>query len=196
MTLDIRGIDKWFDGRGSSQPQHVLRNVDLTIDKGEFISLIGHSGCGKSTLLNVIAGLITPDGGTITLDDVPVTGPGPDRAVVFQNYSLLPRLNLIDNVANSGALRTKRSLGVPSGGDGRTLAAAPSVCGSTDSSGRTRSPEECSSGPRLRVRLPSSRRCCYWTSHSGRSTRSPVLASRHNSSIFGRTSPRPKPSSW
>lgn len=106
MTLDIRGIDKWFDGRGSSQPQHVLRNVDLIIDKGEFISLIGHSGCGKSTLLNVIAGLITPDGGTITLDNVPVTGPGPDRAVVFQNYSLLPRLNLIDNVAT--AVRSAR----------------------------------------------------------------------------------------
>ena len=97
MTLELRGIDKWFSSKGSST-QHVLRDVDLTVEAGEFVSLIGHSGCGKSTLLNVIGGLVTPDRGTVTLDGEPIDGPGPDRAFVFQSYSLLPRLSLHANV--------------------------------------------------------------------------------------------------
>jgi nitrate ABC transporter ATP-binding subunit len=98
MSLQVRHLEKWFDARRSRTPQHVLRDVDVTIDPGEFVSLIGHSGCGKSTLLNVIAGLLDADGGSVTIDGEPVGGPGPDRAIVFQNYSLLPRLSLFDNV--------------------------------------------------------------------------------------------------
>ncbi|WP_008313483.1 nitrate ABC transporter ATP-binding protein [Leptolyngbya sp. PCC 6406] len=76
-----------------------LTNIDLKIRKGEFVSLVGHSGCGKSTLLNLIAGLDQPTRGGIVLEGRQVTEPGPDRMVVFQNYSLLPWLTVRENIA-------------------------------------------------------------------------------------------------
>lgn len=76
----------------------VLADIRLTIDKGEFVSIIGHSGCGKSTLLNLIAGLTDVTTGGIKLEGREVNAPGPDRAVVFQNHSLLPWLSVYDNV--------------------------------------------------------------------------------------------------
>ena len=97
MTLVIEGLRKGFR-RKNGPYQEVLRGIDLTVAQGEFVSLIGHSGCGKSTLLNVVAGLMRSDGGRVTLDGKPIDGPGPDRAMVFQNYSLLPRLSLLANV--------------------------------------------------------------------------------------------------
>jgi nitrate/nitrite transport system ATP-binding protein len=75
-----------------------LRDIDLNIAQGEFISLIGHSGCGKSTLLNLIAGLTTPTTGVLLCDGREIAGPGPERAVVFQNHSLLPWLTCFENV--------------------------------------------------------------------------------------------------
>lgn len=75
-----------------------LKNVDLQIQKGEFISLIGHSGCGKSTVLNLVAGLHMPTDGGVIVDGREVDGPGPERAVVFQNHSLLPWLTVYQNV--------------------------------------------------------------------------------------------------
>ncbi len=75
-----------------------LERIDLTVKKGDFVSLIGHSGCGKSTLLNLVAGLIRPTEGGILLAEREITGPGPDRGVVFQNHSLLPWLTCFDNV--------------------------------------------------------------------------------------------------
>ena len=98
MSLEIQGVRKSFAARRSTPVQHVLRGVDLSVAEGEFVSLIGHSGCGKSTLLNVVGGLLRPDGGRVLLDGQPVTEPGPDRAMVFQNYSLLPRLTVLANV--------------------------------------------------------------------------------------------------
>jgi len=77
---------------------HALREINLGIDKGEFIALIGHSGCGKSTLLNLIAGLTMPTSGGLICDNREIAGPGPERAVVFQNHSLLPWLTCFQNV--------------------------------------------------------------------------------------------------
>ncbi|CAG0961466.1 partial nitrate/nitrite transport system ATP-binding protein, partial [Rhodocyclaceae bacterium] len=75
-----------------------LRDIDLAIGEGEVISLIGHSGCGKSTLLNLIAGLTQPTTGVLLCDGREIAGPGPDRAVVFQNHSLLPWMTCFENV--------------------------------------------------------------------------------------------------
>jgi nitrate/nitrite transport system ATP-binding protein len=77
---------------------HALRDINLGIDKGEFIALIGHSGCGKSTLLNLIAGLLVPTSGALICDNREIASPGPERAVVFQNHSLLPWLTCFQNV--------------------------------------------------------------------------------------------------
>jgi nitrate/nitrite transport system ATP-binding protein len=77
---------------------HALREIDLTVARGEFVTLIGHSGCGKSTLLNLIAGLLTPTAGVLLCDNREIAAPGPERAVVFQNHSLLPWLSCFDNV--------------------------------------------------------------------------------------------------
>ncbi|HEY9654082.1 MAG TPA: nitrate ABC transporter ATP-binding protein, partial [Crinalium sp.] len=76
-----------------------LKGIDLEIRKGEFVSLIGHSGCGKSTLLNMIAGLDLPTDGVVLLDGETIQRPGPDKMVVFQNYSLLPWLTVRENIA-------------------------------------------------------------------------------------------------
>ncbi len=75
-----------------------LRDINLQVRKGEFVTLIGHSGCGKSTLLNLVAGLLSATGGTLMCADREIAGPSPERAVVFQNHSLLPWLTCFDNV--------------------------------------------------------------------------------------------------
>ncbi len=75
-----------------------LRNIDLKVAKGEFVTLIGHSGCGKSTLLNLIAGLLRPTTGNLMVSNREIVGPGPDRGVVFQNHSLLPWMSCLENV--------------------------------------------------------------------------------------------------
>src|SRR5574343_1305508 len=75
-----------------------LRDIDLNIAQGEFVALIGHSGCGKSSLLNLIAGLTKPTVGALLCDDKEIAGPGPERAVVFQNHSLLPWLTCFENI--------------------------------------------------------------------------------------------------
>lgn len=94
--LDISQVDMVFPT--PKGPFTALQNVDLKIKKGEFISLIGHSGCGKSTVLNIVAGLYQATSGGVILKGKEVTRPGPDRAVVFQNHSLLPWLTAYQNV--------------------------------------------------------------------------------------------------
>jgi len=84
--------------RGGAKTE-VLRDVSLRIEKGEYVSIIGHSGCGKSTLLNIVAGLLRASEGGVLLEGKEVNAPGPDRAVVFQNHSLLPWLTVRENVA-------------------------------------------------------------------------------------------------
>jgi nitrate ABC transporter ATP-binding subunit len=110
MSLDIMGVRKAFRGTKGRPSQEVLRGIDLSVAEGEFVSFIGHSGCGKSTLLNVVGGLLSADEGMIVLDGEVITGPGPDRAMVFQNYSLLPRLSILANVREAArAARPERT---------------------------------------------------------------------------------------
>ena len=92
MLLQLRKVNKSY-GRRS-----ILRDVDLEIDEGEFVAIVGSSGSGKTTLLSLIAGLLKPDSGSMTLRGEPITGPGPDRGVIFQNYSLLPWRRVYGNV--------------------------------------------------------------------------------------------------
>ncbi len=94
--LSIEALGVSF-ARGSMATE-VLRDVNLQVDEGEFVSIIGHSGCGKSTLLNVVAGLVPVTTGAVIVDRQAVDSPGPDRAVVFQNHSLLPWLSVYENV--------------------------------------------------------------------------------------------------
>jgi nitrate ABC transporter ATP-binding subunit len=94
--LRLSGISHTF--QSTDDEAQVLRDVNLEVGEGEFVALIGHSGCGKSTLLNIMAGLVLPTAGEATFEAEPITGPGPDRAMVFQNYSLLPWLNVHENV--------------------------------------------------------------------------------------------------
>jgi nitrate/nitrite transport system ATP-binding protein len=94
--IDIQGVAQTFKTKKGLFP--ALHNINLTVAKGEFVALIGHSGCGKSTLLNLIAGLTLPSQGLLMCANREIAGPGPDRAVVFQNHSLLPWLTCFENV--------------------------------------------------------------------------------------------------
>jgi nitrate/nitrite transport system ATP-binding protein len=94
--IDIHQAEMVFN---TSKGQfHALRDINLTVRKGEFVTLIGHSGCGKSTLLNLIAGLLLPSDGVLICANREIAGPSPERAVVFQNHSLLPWLTCHENI--------------------------------------------------------------------------------------------------
>jgi bicarbonate transport system ATP-binding protein len=94
--LSIQGVTKVYPT--SDGLNVVIKAIDLTVKKGEFICIIGHSGCGKSTLLNTVSGFATPDEGSVHMNGKLITEPGPDRMVVFQNYSLMPWLTAYENV--------------------------------------------------------------------------------------------------
>ena len=107
LEISQVGIEFPTDG----EPFRALQNVNLSIQKGEFISLIGHSGCGKSTVLNIIAGLYQASEGGIILEGREVDEPGPDRAVVFQNHALLPWLTVYQNVELAVKCVFKKKIG-------------------------------------------------------------------------------------
>jgi len=94
--LEVRNLSKSFPSPAGVR--HVLKGVTLDVDQGEFVSIVGTMGSGKSTLLSLLAGLTSPDGGTVVLDGKPVTGVRDDAAFVFQNYSLLPWFSALENV--------------------------------------------------------------------------------------------------
>ena len=94
--INIQGVEQTF--KTKKGPFCALQNVNLKVAKGEFVALIGHSGCGKSTLLNLLAGLTLPTQGVLLCANREIGGPGPERAVVFQNHSLLPWLTCFENV--------------------------------------------------------------------------------------------------
>jgi ABC-type nitrate/sulfonate/bicarbonate transport system ATPase subunit len=101
--IEIRGVSKTFRGRQGDV--HALRDVDLDIYANEFITVLGPSGCGKTTLLRLIAGLTKADRGEMVLDGRPITGPGPDRSMVFQDFALMPWATVLNNVAFGLELR-------------------------------------------------------------------------------------------
>ena len=95
--LDVRAVEKSFvTPRGVTR---VLGGASLSLDEGEFVAIVGYSGSGKTTLISLIAGLLAPDAGEVVLDGQAVSEPGPERGIVFQQYSLLPWLTAHDNVA-------------------------------------------------------------------------------------------------
>ena len=151
--IDISGVEQVF--RTKKGPFCALKDINLTVAKGEFVALIGHSGCGKSTLLNLIAGLTLPTQGHLLCANREIAGPGPDRAVVFQNHSLLPWLTCFENVY-LGVERVfgaaNRSTGAPSENRAQLMArtdAALALVGLTPAAQKR--PGEISGGMKQRV---------------------------------------------
>ena len=97
-AVHLAGVDVTFTPRRAA-PVTALTGIDLDVARGDFVSLIGPSGCGKSTLLRVVAGLERPTSGEVLVDGEPIIGPGPDRGMVFQGYSLFPWLDVAENIA-------------------------------------------------------------------------------------------------
>jgi ABC-type nitrate/sulfonate/bicarbonate transport system ATPase subunit len=96
ISVSIKDVTVSF--KGSKGTFTAIKDISLDIKKGEIVALIGHSGCGKSTLMNTISGMVTPTTGEVIANGNVVTGPGPDRGIVFQNYSLLPWLTVYKNI--------------------------------------------------------------------------------------------------
>ena len=90
--LELNDVSKSYGGT------QVLRDINLSVERGEFVAIVGYSGAGKTTLISMIAGLLRPDAGEVKLDGKVIAEPGPDRALVFQNYSLLPWLSVFENI--------------------------------------------------------------------------------------------------
>jgi nitrate/nitrite transport system ATP-binding protein len=145
FAIRAEGVEMVFPTRRG--PFHALRDIHLGVAPGEFVALIGHSGCGKSTLLNLVAGLVRPTSGVLLCDGREIAAPGPERAVVFQNHSLLPWLTCAENVH----LAVERVFGAREGKPAlkaRTEAALALV-GMAHAAGRR--PHEISGGMKQRV---------------------------------------------
>ena len=117
--LELRSLVKQFATPAGTFA--ALLNISFSVAAGEFIALVGASGCGKSTLLRIIAGLEQPSSGSCSVDGAPISGPGRDRAMVFQDYSLYPWLSVLENIRFSGGLRVNRGRPSPSHAAERSL---------------------------------------------------------------------------
>jgi NitT/TauT family transport system ATP-binding protein len=104
-NLTIQNVSKTYFDPYAGANVTAVHDISLKVNQGEFISIVGPSGCGKTTLLNMIAGFLPISGGTITIDDKPIKGPGPDRGVVFQTFALFPWKTVIDNVGFGPRMR-------------------------------------------------------------------------------------------
>ncbi len=167
--IEVRGLSKSF-----STPKgvrHVLRDVSLDVDHGEFVSIVGAMGSGKSTLLSLLAGLTMPDGGDVTIGGEPTRGVRRDAAFVFQNYSLLPWFTALENVR----LAVEATFPEMTRDEQRRQATACARAGGARQCPRSSAAAAVwrhapARGHRARVR-DRSRRCCFSTSRSARSTR-------------------------
>jgi nitrate/nitrite transport system ATP-binding protein len=124
--IEVSQVAQTFKTKNGLFP--ALKNINLNVAQGEFVTLIGHSGCGKSTLLNLISGLATPTEGALLCANKEITGPGPERAVVFQNHSLLPWLTCYENVY----LAVERVFGASSLVNGKTAETKAQLKARTD----------------------------------------------------------------
>ena len=109
LSIEIKNITVSFPSSNGKGIYTAVKEIDLQVKKGEIVSLIGHSGCGKSTLMGTISGMVQPSSGEVMANGQKVFGPGPDRGIVFQNYSLLPWLTVFENIyiAVDSAIKNK-----------------------------------------------------------------------------------------
>ena len=107
VTLEIKNVSKSFAKVENDEVTHALNEIDLTLESGEFVSLVGPSGCGKSTILRLVAGLITPTTGKLTVDGKEITEPSPERGMMFQKSTLFPWLTVEKNIAFSLKMQGK-----------------------------------------------------------------------------------------
>jgi NitT/TauT family transport system ATP-binding protein len=155
IHIDVKGVNKVF--RTDERDVVALKEINLQIPHGQFVCLLGPSGCGKSTLLNAIAGFSLPSSGVITADGKTVTGPGPERGMVFQEYALFPWMTVEKNIAFGLEIK-----GTPKAQIDATVDQLLGMLSLSDF--RTRYPKDLSGGMRQRVAiarvLASIRRSC------------------------------------
>jgi NitT/TauT family transport system ATP-binding protein len=140
----IKGVNKVFDSGGRDVV--ALKDIDLEIPRGQFTCLLGPSGCGKSTLLNAVAGFAAPTSGSITAEGKPVTGPGPERGMVFQEYALFPWMTVEQNIGFGLEIK-----GMARAEIGRRVAELLKMLSLSDF--RQRYPKDLSGGMRQRVAI-------------------------------------------
>jgi ABC-type sugar transport system ATPase subunit len=177
--LEVTQLSKvFFEHNDPRKPGLVaLHNVSFYVRKNEFVCLLGPSGCGKTTLIRIVAGLIRADRGEIRVNGAPVTAPGRDRCMVFQQFGLLPWRTVLSNVEFGleieGVSRAERQKIAR-----ESLHSSASTASSIII--RTRSPAACSSASASRARCRRSPTSCSWTSRSARSTRRRASSSRRS----------------
>jgi NitT/TauT family transport system ATP-binding protein len=149
VTAQIRIERVGQEFRSAERTVIALRDIELTVAPGQLVCLLGPSGCGKSTLLNAVAGFLRPSSGRVVVGDRPVTGPGPDRGMVFQEYALFPWMTVVDNVAFG--LRADRSRRMRRAEARRRALELLALLGLTDFADRF--PKDLSGGMRQRVAI-------------------------------------------